>query len=104
MIKVVVGFRLKAGVNIQPILMKLRSYAITFPGFISAENLVSVQDNSIVAIIYTWDNMENWYTWEKTKIRKQILQEADTLLQESPRITIYRVVPTTGWAYSTNDD
>ena len=41
MIKVVVGFRLKVGSDIQPTLMKLRSYAITFPGFISAENLVS---------------------------------------------------------------
>ncbi len=96
MIKVIVGYRLKVDVNIQPILMKLRSYAMTFPGFLSAENLVSVQDNTIIAIMYAWENIENWKAWENTKIRKQILQEAEKLFKEQPRITIYRVMPTTG--------
>jgi len=100
MIKVVVGFKLKVGANIQPILMKLRSYAITFPGFMSAENLVSVEDNSLVAIIYTWDNIGDWQIWENTKIRQKILKEADALLREQPRITIYNMVPTTGWSYN----
>ena len=100
MIKVIVGYRLKPGADIHPVLTKLRSYAITFPGFISAENLVSAQDSSIVAILYTWDRIENWKTWENTKIRKQILNETEELLLEQPRITIYRVEPTTGWAYT----
>jgi antibiotic biosynthesis monooxygenase (ABM) superfamily enzyme len=100
MVKVVVGYRLKVDADIQPVLMKLRSYAITFPGFISAENLVSTQDNTLYAIIYTWDNIENWKAWENTKVRKQVLQEAERLLREQPRITTYRVVPTTGWTYT----
>lgn len=100
MIKVIVGYRLKVGADIQPALLKLRSYAMTFPGFFGAENLINVQDNTIVAMVSTWENVENWKTWENTKIRKQILQEAEKLFREQPRVTIYRVVPTTGWTYT----
>jgi len=96
MIKVVVGYKLKAGVDIQPILMKLRSHAITYPGFVSAENLISVQDNSIIFVLYTWEKIEDWRLWENTSIRKRILQEADALSSEQPRVRIYRVLPTTG--------
>ena len=97
MVKVITGYRLKVGADIQPILMKLRSHAITFPGFVGAENLVSVQDNSIVFVLYTWGEIEYWQTWENTSIRKRILQEADALLCEQPRVRIYRVMPTTKW-------
>jgi antibiotic biosynthesis monooxygenase (ABM) superfamily enzyme len=103
MIKVIVGYRLKVGMDIQPVLIKLRSYAMTFSGFVSAENLVNAQDNTIFALVYTWENIENWKTWENTKIRKQILQEAEKLLREQPRVTIYNVVPTTGWSYVRSD-
>jgi antibiotic biosynthesis monooxygenase (ABM) superfamily enzyme len=99
-IKVVVGFRLKIGVDIQPTLLKLRSYAMTFPGFVSGENLVSVKDDTIYAILYAWENIENWKAWESTKVRSPILKEAESLLREQPRITIYQVMPTTGWTYS----
>jgi antibiotic biosynthesis monooxygenase (ABM) superfamily enzyme len=103
MIKVIVGYRLKIGMDIQPVLIKLRSYAMTFSGFVSAENLVNAEDNTIFALVYTWENIENWKTWENTKIRKQILQEAEKLLREQPRVTIYNVVPTTGWSYVRSD-
>ena len=100
MIKVIVGFRVKVGADIQPALLKLRSYAITFPGFVSAENLVRIDDNTIIAIEYKWDSIENWENWENTKIRKQILKEMEGLLREEPRIKIYNVVPSVGWAYT----
>jgi antibiotic biosynthesis monooxygenase (ABM) superfamily enzyme len=96
MIKVVVGYKLKTGADILPILMKLRSHAITYPGFISAENLINVQDYSIIFVLYTWNNIEDWQLWEETNTRKKILQEADALLCEQPRVKAYRVLPTTG--------
>jgi antibiotic biosynthesis monooxygenase (ABM) superfamily enzyme len=94
MVKVVVGLRLKPGVDIQPILMKLRSHAITYPGFISAENLINTQDSSIIFVLYSWNKVEDWQLWEETRIRKSIIQEADALLYEQPRVRIYRVLPT----------
>jgi len=103
MIKVVVGFRIKVGTDIQPTLLKLRSYAMTFPGFVSAESLINVQDNTNIVTVSTWENVENWKMWENTKIRKQVLKEAENLLRDQPRITMYTIVPTTGWAYVRSD-
>ena len=86
MIKVIVGYKLVEGADLQPVLLKLRSYALTFPGFVSAENLVNSQDSSLVSILYTWESIDDWKRWENTEIRKQILKEAAAFLQMSPRL------------------
>ncbi len=100
MIKVIIGYRIQKGADIQPILLKLRSYAMTFPGFVGAENLVNENETSIVAMIQTWDRVEDWKAWEPSTIRQSISREAKSLLLEEPRVTVYRVMPTTGWVYT----
>ena len=97
MIKVIEGYELKNGADIQPLFLKLRSYAMTFPGFVSAEHIRSVKGTSIAALLYNWDRLENWEAWENSKLSQQILQEAEALLVSKPRITIYGVVPTSAW-------
>jgi heme-degrading monooxygenase HmoA len=69
MIKVIVSCELKKGAGIQPVFLKLRSHAMTFPGFISAENIMSLKDTSIVALLYNWERLEDWDEWESSKIR-----------------------------------
>ncbi|MFC1846848.1 antibiotic biosynthesis monooxygenase family protein [Chloroflexota bacterium] len=98
MIKVIEGYKLKVNADIQPVLMKLRSHAITYPGFISAENLVRTQDRSIIFVIYTWNRIEDWNLWDNTSVRKKILKEAEALLSEKPRVRIYGVMSTTTWS------
>ena len=71
---------------------------------IKAENLVSAKDKTIAVIIYTWDNIEAWHIWENSSIRKKIIQQADTLLLEQPRVMVYHVMPTTGWVHKILDD
>ena len=100
MVKVIVGYELKEGADIQPILLKLRSYAMTFPGFVSAEHIRSVKGTSIAALLYNWDKLENWEAWENSKLSQQILQEGEALLVSKPRITIYEVMPTSAWTYT----
>lgn len=104
MIAVVVGYKIKTGTDIQPVLMKLRSDAMTYPGFIKAENLISAKDKTIAAIIYTWDKIEDWHVWETSRIRQVILKQAEAILLEQPRITVYRIMPTTGWVHNILDD
>jgi heme-degrading monooxygenase HmoA len=100
MIKVIEGYELKKGADIQPLFLKLRSYAMTFPGFISAEHIRSVKGTSIAALLYNWERLEDWDAWESSKLRQQILQEAEALLVSKPRITVYAVIPTSAWAYT----
>jgi heme-degrading monooxygenase HmoA len=100
MIKVIEGYELKTGADIQPVFLKLRSYALTFPGFISTEHIRSVKGNPIAALLYNWKRLEDWEAWESSKLRQEILQEADELLVSKPRITIYEVMPTSAWTYT----
>ena len=100
MVKIIVGYELKEGADIQPALLKLRSYALTFPGFISVEHIRSVKDTSIVALLYNWEGLENWEAWESSKISQQILREAKALLASEPRITAYTIMPTSPWTYT----
>jgi antibiotic biosynthesis monooxygenase (ABM) superfamily enzyme len=100
MIKVIEGYELKKGSDIQTLFLKLRSYAMTFPGFISAEHIRSMKGSSISALLYNWKGLENWDAWESSKLRQQMLQEAEALLVSEPRITIYEVIPTSAWTYT----
>ena len=104
MITVIIGYKLKTGAGIQPILRKLMTNVITHPGFIKAQNLVSTKDETIAVIIYTWDTIGDWHAWEDSSIRKKIIEQADTLLLEQPRVTVYQVMPTTEWVHNILDD
>jgi heme-degrading monooxygenase HmoA len=97
MIKVIVGYKVRDSVDIQPVLLKLRSHAMTYPGFVGAENLLSEQDPSIVAAVSTWERVENWRAWEGSKISQEMRRETDALLEEEPKVTIYRIMPTVRW-------
>jgi antibiotic biosynthesis monooxygenase (ABM) superfamily enzyme len=100
MVKVIEGYELKKGADIQSLFLKLRSYAMTFPGFISVEHIRSVKGAPIAALLYNWDRIENWEAWESAKLRQQILEEAEGFLVSKPRITIYTVMPTSAWTYT----
>jgi heme-degrading monooxygenase HmoA len=63
-----------------------------------AENLINEKDSSIVIVISTWENLEDWRVWESSRIRQAILREADALLVEEPQVTTYRPMPTVKWA------
>ena len=97
MIKVIVGYKLKSGADIMPILLKLRSGAMTYPGFIGSENLLSEQDISVVATVSTWQKTEDWRLWETSRTRQKILREVDVLLVEEPKVTLYTIIPTIRW-------
>ena len=65
-----------------------------YPGFISAENLVGVQDDSIVVFVSTWNAVENWIAWETSSIRTGLNRQTEELLGEETKVTIYRIAPT----------
>ena len=100
MIKVIEGYELKKGADIQPLFLKLRSYAMTFPGFISAEHIKSMKGSPISALLYNWKAVGDWEAWESSKLRQQMLRDAETISVSEPRITIYEVIPTSAWTYT----
>jgi len=97
MIKGIIGYKVKNYKDIEPILMKLRSHAMQYPGFVSAENLVSDVDSSVVVMMSTWETIDNWRTWLKSRITQNLLRQDKELAMEKPRVTAYRIMPTTEW-------
>ncbi|MBA7588629.1 hypothetical protein ES708_30693 [subsurface metagenome] len=97
MIKVINGYKLKRDADLQPVLLKLREHAMSYPGYLGADNLVSDKDSSIVAIITTWDSVEQWRDWQESRMRGEIMKEAEPLLEEELRVSVYRVIPTVKW-------
>ena len=97
MIKVIVGYKVKFGENMASIVLKLRTNAMTYQGFVSSEHLMNEEDSSIIAVVESWNTVEDWREWEKSGIRQAILREAKPLLAEELRVTIYRVMHTVRW-------
>jgi heme-degrading monooxygenase HmoA len=97
LIKVINGYKLKRGADLQPVLLKLREHAMSYPGYLGADNLVSEKDPSIMAIITTWESAEQWRVWQESKRRAVIMEEAEPLLEEELRVSVYRVIPTARW-------
>jgi heme-degrading monooxygenase HmoA len=97
MIKGVIGYKVVSYKDVEPILMKLRSYAMQYPGFVGAENLVSEEDFSVVIMISTWETIENWRTWVESRITRDLLKQAKAVVVGSARITTYRTMPTVEW-------
>jgi heme-degrading monooxygenase HmoA len=97
MIKGVIGYKVLSYKDIEPIFMKLRSYAMQSPGFVGAENLVSEEDYSVVMMISTWETIEHWRTWVESRITKGLLKQAKGAVVGSARITTYRTMSTVEW-------
>ncbi len=97
MIKVIEGYKVKSGEDIHPILIQMRSQIVQYPGFVGAENFVDTKDGSVIAVVSTWQGVDYWKVWEKSRIRQALLENAEKSLIEEPRITIYRMQPTTNW-------
>jgi len=97
MIKGIIGYKVLSYKDVEPILMQLRSHAMQYPGFVSAENLVSEEDFSVVVMISTWETIESWRTWAESRITKDLLRQAKAVVMGAARITAYRTMPTVKW-------
>lgn len=97
MIRALVGYKVKEGFDILPVLLQLRSSEMTFPGFISSENLQNREDESTVVTMGTWQKASDWKSWEISKLRQSILSQLEGKLIDTPKVTVYTVMPTVGW-------
>jgi heme-degrading monooxygenase HmoA len=92
MIKGIVGCRVRKDRDLEPVLLKLKSHATQYQGFKGIENLVSEENASVVAMVTTWENLEDWKLWTHSTITQDLLRQAETLLMEEPRVTTYRMM------------
>jgi heme-degrading monooxygenase HmoA len=98
MIKGIVGCKVRTDRDLEPVLLKLKSHATQYQGFKGMENLVSEENACVVAMVSTWENLEDWKSWAQSTITQELFREAETLLMEQPRMTTYRtIMPGISW-------
>lgn len=98
MIKGIVGYKVRKDTDLKPILLKLKTHAAQYQGFKGMENLVSEENASVVALVSTWESLEEWKSWAQSTITQELFRQAKALLVEEPRLTTYRMMmPATMW-------
>jgi heme-degrading monooxygenase HmoA len=70
------------------LLNKLRTELISQPGYVYGELLQSVEDKSTIFALSTWLSTLDWKSWEGNPKRLEIESQIDSLLTESPKLTI----------------
>ena len=58
--------------KVVPLLMQMRAGAMKQPGYISGETLTSTIDPHNIAVIATWQCMEDWMKWKENPERQKI--------------------------------
>ena len=90
-VKIIIRRKVPKGKEAQvlPLLLDLRSKAITQPGYISGETLINVNDPEEYVVIGTWKSVDNWKAWEASKERGEIQGRIEALLGEKAACGIY---------------
>ncbi len=71
------------------LLMELRSRAMKLKGYISGETLREVDDPNTSIVIATWDSIEDWKAWEDNPERKELQARIDGLLRAPARHRVF---------------
>ena len=53
------------------LLNKMRSAAMKQPGYISGETLINYAPPHEIAVLASWQSMEDWISWKENPERKQ---------------------------------
>jgi len=90
-VKIIIRRRIPKGkaAQVLPLLLDLRSRAITLPGYISGETLINVDDPEDYIVISTWKSAGSWKAWEASKERAEVQSRIDTLLGEKTTYEVY---------------
>lgn len=75
--------------QVLPLLLELRSKAMTQPGYISGETLINVNDPEDYLVISTWKSVKEWKSWEGSKERNEIQGRIEKLLGEKSSVQVY---------------
>lgn len=75
--------------QVLPLLLEMRSKAMTQPGYISGETLINVNDPEDYLVISTWKSVKDWKTWEESKERNEIQERIEKLLGEKSFVQVY---------------
>ena len=69
--------------DVLPLLLDLRTKAMSQRGYISGETLKGISDPDEFLVISTWNSFEDWKAWEDNPERRKIQEKIDALLEQT---------------------
>ena len=75
-----------------PLLNELNERAKIQEGYISTKTLQSIENNDDYLVISKWETEENWQAWFKSKERRNLQGNVDSLIGERTFYEIFRSV------------
>ena len=90
MVKILIERHVQKGKEgyLMDLLNKLRTELIQQPGYVSGEVLQSMDDKATFFALSTWFSTLDWKSWEGDTKRLQLESQIDSLLTDSPRLTV----------------
>jgi len=92
MIRVVVERQLQHGEDLGRLLTELKMISILHKGHVSGETLRSIQNPDVVAIISTWQSLDDWKAWESSLERAKIIEKINPLLATEARVKVFEIM------------
>jgi heme-degrading monooxygenase HmoA len=71
------------------LLMELRSRALKQPGYISGETLVNHYDPRNIAMVSTWQTIDDWIRWQESDERAAKEDQLESLQEGPANFEIY---------------
>ena len=78
--------------QIFPLLSELRSQALQQPGYIDSMTLKNIDNPEEHMIISTWETVEDWNAWYRSKGRRDLQGRVDSLIGERTLYSVYEDV------------
>ena len=77
--------------RVAPLIVRLRSLALSQPGYISGETLRCIEpaDNDEYLVRTTWNSVAEWKQWLHSDTRKAIQDEIEAITGEKTEYRIY---------------
>jgi len=90
-IKVIISRKVARGKekDLLPLLMDLRTRAMSQEGYISGETWKGASDPDEFLVISTWKSLEDWRAWEANPARQEIQQKIDGVLEQKTTAKAY---------------
>jgi antibiotic biosynthesis monooxygenase (ABM) superfamily enzyme len=71
------------------LLARLRTAAVSQPGYLSGETLVALDDQDSHLVISTWQTLQEWMAWEDNRERRILIAMIDKLLVEPATVRVF---------------
>ncbi len=75
-----------------PLLSELRSQALQQTGYIDSMTLKNIDNPEEHMIISTWETVEDWNAWYRSKERRDLQGRVDSLIGERTLYSVYEDV------------